>query len=125
MSKVVDAAREATRDNIPGILAIMVTFMVALAALTPYVVLIPKDNLNLITQAQTTLWNGWLVILGYYFATTSNQRKKDDIISTQADTIQKAQAALPSVPGAVQGDTIPVSPGEVKTVVGTDTPTQE
>lgn len=60
-------------DWVPGALAIGVTVMVALAALTPYVIQVPEKNLNLITQAQTTLWNGWLMILGYFFGTTQAQ----------------------------------------------------
>ena len=79
---------------IAGILAIMVTVMVALAALTPYVMSIPEKNLNLITQAQTTLWNGWLMILTYYFATTNNNNKAAATIATQAKTIQAAQDTL-------------------------------
>ena len=65
------------RDEAPiaGVLALLVTIMVALAALTPYVMTIPEKNLNLITQAQTTLWNGWLMILTYYFATTNTSNK--------------------------------------------------
>lgn len=58
---------------VPGALAIGVTVMVALACLTPYVIKIPEANINLITQAQTTLWNGWLMILGYFFGTTNSQ----------------------------------------------------
>lgn len=84
------------REDAPiaGVLAIMVTIMVALAALTPYVMSIPEKNLNLITQAQTTLWNGWLMILTYYFATTNTNNKAAATIEAQAKTIQEAQTTL-------------------------------
>lgn len=84
------------REDAPiaGVLAIMVTIMVALAALTPYVMTIPEKNLNLITQAQTTLWNGWLMILTYYFATTNTNNKAAATIEAQAKTIQEAQTTL-------------------------------
>lgn len=70
------------RDMVPGALAIGVTVMVALACLTPYVIKIPEANLNLITQAQTTLWNGWLMILGYFFGTTNANTKAVDHAAT-------------------------------------------
>ena len=76
--------------GVPGVLAIMVTVMVAFATLTPYLIVIPESNLNLITQAQTTLWNGWLVILGFYFATTQTQGRKDAAIQALAQTAQRA-----------------------------------
>jgi uncharacterized membrane protein len=79
---------------VAAILAVMVTVMVALAALTPYVMSIPEKNLNLITQAQTTLWNGWLMILTYYYATTNANTKAAATIATQAKTIQDAQTTL-------------------------------
>lgn len=106
--------------TVAGWLALMVTIMVALAALTPYVVTIPKDNLNLITQAQTTLWNGWLVVLSYYFGTTQSQGRKDVTISTLADTAKSAQAALAPAPGAPQGEVVEIKPDETLTVKGTD-----
>lgn len=99
--------RVATEPTIPGILAVMVTVMVALAALTPYLVVIPESNQNLITQAQTTLWNGWLVVLSYYFGTTQGQGKKDAAIHTLAETASKQAAAITPPPATVE-----LGPGE-------------
>lgn len=80
--KVARVKATGRHDIVPGVIALSVTVMVALAALTPYVVVLPEKNLNLITQEHTTLWNGWLVILGFYFGSThsknSTTRKADD-----------------------------------------------
>lgn len=103
-------------ESVSGILALLVTVMVALAALTPYWLPIPEKNMNLITQGQTTLWNGWLLILGFYFGTASSQGKKDATIQTLANTASKAQEALTPTASA---DIIPVAPGETKTIQGT------
>ncbi len=90
--------RAGTEWNVAGLLAIIITIMVALAALTPYIVTIPQTNITLITQAQTTLWNGWLVVLSYYFGTSQSQGRKDAAIQTLASTAQAAQAALTPAP---------------------------
>jgi asparagine N-glycosylation enzyme membrane subunit Stt3 len=108
--------RAHVEPSIPGVLAVMVTVMVALAALTPYLVVIPSSNLTLITQAQTTLWNGWLLVLGFYFGNTMSQGKKDSTIQTLAQTAQAAGAAL--APPPPPEPTIPVAPGESVTVTG-------
>lgn len=101
---------------VPGALAIATTAMVALAALTPYLWAIPKDNMNLITQSQTTLWNGWLMILGFYFATSLNARKASDTIDTLAQTARTAGAAL--APLSPIPD-VTLEPGQTATVAAT------
>jgi uncharacterized protein (DUF697 family) len=100
-----------------GVLAFTMTLMVAAAALVPYFVPIPEKNMNLITQGQTTLWAGWLLMLGYYYGTSQNNTKKDSTIATLASTASSAQAALAPLPEAVEA--IKIAPGEVKTVVAT------
>lgn len=112
---MIDDRRQPTEWSVAGVLAVMVTIMVAVAALAPYVVTIPESNLNLITQAQTTLWNGWLVAMSYYFGTTNSQGKKDDTIKTLARTAEAAGAALAPV---TPTPSIPVAPGESVTVKG-------
>lgn len=108
-----------------GILAIMVTLMVAVAAIAPYWVGVPEKNMNLITQGQTTLWAGWLLILGYYFGTTNSQGRKDATIQTLATTASKAQEALAPLTGA-SVETIPIGNGEKVTIEGkTDTDSPE
>jgi hypothetical protein len=101
--------------TVAGWLAIIITIMVALAALTPYIVTIPQSNITLITQAQTTLWNGWLVVLSYYFGTTQSQGRKDAAIQTLASTAQAAQAALTPTPNA----DVKLDPGQSATVTAT------
>jgi hypothetical protein len=104
--------------SVSGVLALLVTGMVALAALAPYWIAIPEKNMNLITQGQTTLWAGWLLILGFYFGTTNSQGRKDATIQTLATTASKAQDALAPLSGNAV-DTIPVAPGEQVTVKAT------
>lgn len=109
--------------TVAGILALLVTGMVALAALAPYWVAIPEKNMNLITQGQTTLWAGWLLMLGYYFGTTQSQGRKDATIQTLAHTASKAQDALAPLATDVKVETIPVAEGEKLIVEGkTDEP---
>lgn len=106
-------------DWVPGALAVGITALVALATITPYFYMIPEKNMNLVTQAQTTLWNGWMVALTYYFGSSSNRKKDAETIAAQAQTIQTANAALAPVLGAPGANVIPVAPGETKVVVGT------
>lgn len=108
--------KEFRQGWVPGALAILLTIMAAAAALTPYFILIPEKNLTLITQAQTTLWAGWLLMLGYYFGSTSSSKGKDDTIGTLAKTAQTAGAALPSV----GPDSITIAPGDSATATATD-----
>lgn len=105
------------RRNTAGILAHCVTFLVAAATLTPYIWDIPERNMNLVTQAQTTLWNGWMLVLAYYFKARENNPTDAHTISTQAETIKKAQDAL-SPPA--KADTVEVRPGEEVRVEGVD-----
>lgn len=72
---------------VPGALAIFTTALVGAAILLPYFWTIPKDNSNIVIQAQTTLWNGWLVILGYFFGNAMKEKKKDDTINVQAKAL--------------------------------------
>ena len=112
------------KDKVPGILALMTTVMVALATLTPYVIKLPETNLNLIVQAQTTLWNGWLLILGFYFGTTIQSNKQNDAISNQAQALGQATARIPRTPqGHISGtDKVAIAPGEEVTVQAEDVP---
>ena len=108
------------QDQIPGILAWMITLLVALSIITPYFFEIPTENINLITQAQTTLWNGWMMALAYYYGSSKNQAKAAETIAAQAKTAQVTGAALaaslPGVPGEVK-----LSPGDEVVVAATGT----
>lgn len=105
------------RRNTAGKLALAVTVMVALATLTPYVWDIPAQNMQLITQAQTTLYNGWMLVLAYYYKTRENNPVDAQTISTQAATIKQAQDKLAPVVEK-EGDNPTVRPGENITVEG-------
>lgn len=98
-------------DWVPGALGIGITFLVALATITPYFYNIPKDNMNLITQAQTTLWNGWMVVLAYYYGSSKNQAKAAETIATQAKTAQEAGAALAAV-ATPNAEDVVLQPGD-------------
>lgn len=104
------------QDPVPGRLAYGVTILVALAVLTPYLWVVPKDNMQLITQAQTALISGWTMIIVFYFKQRSDA-VKDQTIANQAATAQTAGAALAAA--TTPAEAIPIASGEVKTVVGT------
>lgn len=117
-------------DPVPGRLAIGITLMVALAVLTPYVWIVPKDNMQLVIQAQTNLFAGWLMVVAFYYKARGDA-VKDQTIAAQAETAKTAGAALasqvsaaaptiPVAPGAAP--TIPVAPGDKVTVEGTTPP---
>lgn len=78
------------KEWIPGVLAIMITLMVAAAALLPYVWVIPDKNLTLITQAQTTLYSGWMFMLGFFYG-QSNLPKKTPIPMPVVDVTDKGE----------------------------------
>lgn len=101
-------------DWVPGALGIGITVLVALATITPYFYNIPKENMNLITQAQTTLWNGWMVVLAYYYGSSKNQARAQDTMNTQAETARQAGAALAAV--ASPPGTVVLGPGQEVTV---------
>lgn len=93
-----------------AILAYAVTIMVGLAVLTPYVILIPEKNVQLITQGQTTLYAGWMLILAFYYKSRVNNPLDAETISMQAKTIKDAQATLSATTGVATGD-IKLKPG--------------
>ena len=90
--------REKSNDITAGRIALATTIMVALATLTPYVVKIPEPNLNLIIQAQTTIWNGWLVVLGYYFGSTHKTSSQVSAMTAQAEALSTTAKKIPTPP---------------------------
>lgn len=103
---------EHSHEWVPGVLAVGITILVALATITPYFYNIPKDNMNLITQAQTTLWNGWMVVLAYYYGSSKNQSKAQDTMNVQAETAKAAGAALAAATTPASTDAVTLKPGE-------------
>lgn len=93
-------------DKVAAILAVGTTTAVLAAAMVPYFLDIPKDNHNLIVQGQTTIWNGWLVILSFYFGTTVGGRKYQNTIERQAKVIEQ------TVPPNVTDGKVQLRPGE-------------
>jgi len=106
-----DVSAADRRFDTAAVLAYLVTILVALSMLTPYVWTIPKDNINLITQGQTTLWNGWMLVLGYFFKTRINNPVDAETISNQAKTIKDAQTALGVAAGVTPGK-VSLEPGD-------------
>lgn len=116
--------RRATNEHkfdVAAWLAILTTLMVALATITPYFLTVPQANATLISQSQTTLYNGWLVILTYYYATNQLQGRKDAAIQSQAKAIENAQATLSAVAAASPGSSADINlrPGETATATAT------
>lgn len=93
-----------------AILAYAVTVMVGLSVLTPYFYVIPEKNATLITQGQTTLYAGWMLILAFYYKSRINNPLDADTINKQAGAIKEAQTALSA--------TTPGTPGKVELHVG-------
>jgi hypothetical protein len=94
--------------DIAAILAIVVTIFVGLAILTPYVWAIPEKNQNLITQGQSTLFNGWMLILAFFYKSRSTNPVDSETMATQAKTAKQAIDALtPST-----ADSVKLDPGE-------------
>lgn len=104
--------RKEKHEWVPGALAVGITILVALATITPYFYNIPEKNMNLITQAQTTLWNGWMVVLAYYYGSNKNQTKAQDTMNTQAQLASDALSATMPRSDA----TVSLEPGERATV---------
>lgn len=105
-----------SNDPIPGRLAYGVTILVALATLTPYVWVVPEKNMQLVIQAQTTLFSGWLMILAFYYK-SRNDQVKDDTIAAQASA-QASTAALAAATATAPALVVP--PGAQATVTATD-----
>ncbi len=104
-------------------LAYIVTGLVAAATLLPYVWNIPERNMNLITQAQTTLWNGWMLVLAHYYKSKQNNPIDAATIATQAETIKTAQSNLPSmsgVGGTISEGVVKLEPGDEVKVEGVE-----
>jgi len=106
--------RKEPSDNHPFIIAVAVTALVAIATGTPYFYPIPEKNIALITQAQTTLYNGWMIVLTWYFGSSKNQSKAQDTMNIQAQTAARvAENTSPSKsPGQVElqpGDHVDVA----------------
>lgn len=107
-------------DNHPFIIAVAVTALVAIATGTPYFYPIPEKNIALITQAQTTLYNGWMIVLTWYFGSSKNQAKAQDTMNLQAHTAARiaSNTLPPESPGKVE-----LQPGDKVEVAATgDTP---
>lgn len=113
--------RAERHDWVPGVLGLGITVLVALATITPYFYKIPTENMNLITQAQTTLWNGWMVVLAYYYGSSKNQTKAADTIATQAHTARTAGAALAAAVSPPAPD-VTLQPGAHVVVEATEDP---
>lgn len=102
-----------------AILAYIVTIMVGLSVLTPYFYTIPEKNSNLITQGQTTLYAGWMLILAFYYKSRVNNPVDADTINSQAKTIKEAQATLSAATGATPGQ-VNLEPGDQVKVKATE-----
>jgi hypothetical protein len=102
-----------------AILAYIVTIMVGLSVLTPYFYVIPEKNSNLITQGQTTLYAGWMLILAFYYKSRGNNPVDAETISVQARTIKDAQTTLSAAAGVVPGQ-VNLTPGDQVKVQAVD-----
>lgn len=109
----------AINDPIPGRLAYGVTILVALATLTPYVWIVPEKNMQLVIQAQTTLFSGWLMILAFYYK-ARNDAVKDQTIAAQAETAKTAGAALATAATANTPGAVSLQPGDSVKVAAVD-----
>lgn len=95
---------------------VIITVQAVLGAL--FAVDIPDANRDAVMLVLGALLLRMSDVFTYHFNTTASSAIKDQTIKRQADTTQAAQAALPVVEGSTPP--IEISPGEVKTVVGTE-----
>lgn len=100
--------RKEIADNHPFMIAVAVTMLVAIATGTPYFYPIPEKNIALITQAQTTLYNGWMIVLTWYFGSSKSQTKDQDTMNLQA---RAAMARIETPPSASPGS-VELKPGD-------------
>jgi hypothetical protein len=98
--------------TIGAFLAIMVSIVVAAQTLLPYFYTIPDSSAATIGQQQTMFQTVFLMVISFFFGASAGSRAKDTTIGTLADTAKSAQAAL--TPDA----SIPIAPGEKKTIEG-------
>ncbi len=105
-------------DPIPGRLAIGITVMVALAVLTPYIWNVPEKNMQLVIQAQTNLFAGWLMVVAFYYKGRGDAAK-DSIIASQAETAKVAGAVLAQSSAGPDSASIVLKPGEQATATAT------
>ena len=100
----------------PFIIALGVTRLVGLATGTPYFYKIPHENMQLIIQAQTSLWGGWLIVLNWYFGSSKNQSKAQDTMNRQATALAASAPASPP-----SDKTITLPPGDSVSVEAAST----
>ncbi len=112
--------KASNESSVMGWLAFITTVGVLLSILTPYVWLVPKENMNLITQGNTTLWNGWMVVMVFYFRSKAQNPLDAATISQQADTISKAQQTISDTASAATpaDQSVKVEPGDKVEVKG-------
>lgn len=76
---------------------------------------IPKSNELVLVQFIGNLTGFAGLIVGFYFGSSSTNKKQADTIEAQASTIKTAQAALAPL---TDSTVVPVVPGESVTVTG-------
>lgn len=99
---------------IPAFLAISASVIIGVSHLLLFFFNIPQQNVNLITQNNTTLWNGWMAILMFYFGDSLSRSRSADTIRMQADTARTAGVALANAVAAAappSNETV-LEPGE-------------
>lgn len=99
---------------IPAYLAVSATLIIGVSHLLLFFFDIPRENVNLITQNNTTLWNGWMAILMFYFGDSLSRSRSADTIKLQAQTALTAGSALAKATEAALPPTtdVKLEPGE-------------
>lgn len=99
---------------IPAYLAVSATLIIGVSHLLLFFFNIPQQNVNLITQNNTTLWNGWMAILMFYFGDSLSRSRSADTIKMQAQTALTAGTALAKATEASLPPTtdVKLDPGE-------------
>lgn len=107
---------------LPAALALSATAIIGVSHLLLFFFVIPKENINLITQNNTTLWNGWMAILMFYFGDSLSRSRSADTIKLQAQTAHTAGVTLARVAESVAPpvNEVKLEPGEKATVMATE-----
>lgn len=104
-------------NKVSAILALGVVSMIPVALVLLLFKDVPPTTRDIVMVLVGAIVANATQAVQYKFGSNPSSSKKDETIHTLASTAQTAQAALAPVPGG--GETIPVAPGETKTVVGT------
>ncbi len=101
-----------------GVIALILCALLGSALLALFKFDVRPVNHDILLMVITFLTAKLSTIVDFYYSSSAGSRKQQDIIASQASTIQAAQVALPPVAGAPDAS-VTLKPGETATVAAT------